>query len=393
VNTICLLENTVKEYEWGSRSFIQGLLGKRGSLYGCAAELWVGTHPLGPSRALLPEGPVSLKELINRHSEQVLGDAPWFPPEGGLPFLFKIIAAERPLSIQVHPDKKRAREGFMRENLLGLPLDSPRRSYKDESHKPELVCALSSFKALAGFRPAEEAIALCSRLGMEALAVAWEGTAGMFQSLVAGHNPASREIVDKACRSAGSIKDEDPCFSWIVRLSEQYPSDPGCLAPLFLNLVTLMPGEALYIPPGYLHSYLEGCAVEVMACSDNVIRGGLTNKYIDLEELLAVMRRDEVRPCPILPDPAGQLEGVYRVPAEEFLLSVLHISGDACYEARRGRCVEILFCLEGGGVIGKETGESTLFGKGDCLLVPASVPSYTIKGDAKLYKVTLPLPP
>lgn len=393
MNTISLLENTVKEYEWGSRSFIQGLLGERGALYGCAAELWVGTHPLGPSRVLLPEGPVPLLELIARGADQVVGDACKFSPAGGLPFLFKIIASERPLSIQVHPDKERAMEGFMRENSMGLPLDSPRRSYKDECHKPELVCALSPFKALAGFRPAEEAMALCSRLGLEVLAQGVEGTAGMFQGLVAGYNPGSRAIVDRACMSAVSRKDDDPCFEWIARLSEQYPSDPGCLAPLFLNIVTLMPGEALFIPPGYLHSYLEGCAVEVMACSDNVIRGGLTRKYIDVDELLAVMRRDEARPFPILPEPSGPSEGVYRVPAEEFLLSVLHISGDELYQAGQGRRVEILFCLEGRGAIGANTGQSLVFGKGDCLLVPAGVSSYSIRGEARLYKVTVPPPP
>ena len=335
------IENTPRPYAWGSHTAIADLLGTAPS-GGPEAELWLGDHPGSPAHIVEGADEPDLAAYLTARGQK-------------LPFLLKVLAAAEPLSLQAHPTIAQAREGFARENAAGIALDDPARNYKDELHKPELVYALSDpFIALAGFRPVAAARAelatvdepcvneLIDRLtGDDALAdtVAW---------LLEG----GQEIAHLAMAladEAGDSHPHDPHGTWatVRRLARHYPGDPGIVLSVFMHTVVLRPGEALYLPTGNIHSYQEGLAIEVMAASDNVLRGGLTPKHVDVPELMRVL---DVRP---VPEPRIQptvvAPGVHRFEPDvvDFALTVIDSEaahGGVTVDAR-GRA--IVLCLDG----------------------------------------------
>src|SRR6266540_2262539 len=265
------LDNPVQNYAWGSRTAIADLLGRPAPGGRPEAELWIGAHPQAPSRLAavpgplgrdgVPGGPRTLDALIRSAPEAMLGPEAVRRWAGELPLLMKMIAAAEPLSIQCHPNREQALAGFAREDAEGLPRDAPQRNYRDPNHKPELVVALTRFVGLKGFRPVEE---IARGLG-------------------------SLEVPElRAAAGAARRRGDDAAFSWMERLHAKYPGDIGVFAPLLLNLFELAPEDGLFLSAGELHAYLEGTAIEVMASSDNVLRGGLTPKHVDVPELLAV---------------------------------------------------------------------------------------------------------
>jgi len=396
---IFLLENVIQDYEWGSKSFLQDLLGNGRYEGKPAAELWMGTHPRGPSKVLVNGEPVHLSRIIREHPEAILGKEVARRFSGQLPFLFKVLAAERPLSVQVHPDLDQAKEGYERENAQGIPENALERNYKDPNHKPELLCALSPFEGLKGFRSEEEILSILNRLSSRALLEEAKplmdpgGASGLksfYGSLMAMKGGRKEELLNEAISKARE-QSSAPVFSWVVELHRQYPGDMGALSPLFLNLVRLAPGEAMYLGPGELHSYLKGAGIELMANSDNVLRGGLTRKHVDLEELLKIVRFEGEYPQKIEPVASGPYEAVYKTPAEEFLLSVIELSGDGAYTSASDRAVEILISVKGQAHI-EEAGAGRVIDlpKGRSVLVPASVIQYRIEGRATIYKATVP---
>jgi mannose-6-phosphate isomerase len=280
------LDNTVKHYAWGSPDLIPRLLGRENPEREPWAELWMGTHSEGPSTTALEGKTVALSELVE------------------LPFLLKFLAAETPLSIQAHPDLNQAREGFERENKAGIAPSDPKRNYKDPSHKPEILCALSSFTAMAGFRkPAETAAFLEQLEGAGALRAALGGGYGKFLSLLFALSKEERAALSAAVfraaeRAALSAAPRRPEEAWRLcgEFARLYPGDPGILSPLYLNVLELEPLDAIFIRAGIFHAYVRGFGVECMASSDNVLRGGLTPKHIDLEELLRVLSFEPCKP-------------------------------------------------------------------------------------------------
>jgi mannose-6-phosphate isomerase len=278
--------NTPRDYAWGSTSAIAGLLGTVPS-GSTEAELWLGDHPACPAR--VKSTGQSLIEWGASHPER-FGTGP-------LPFLLKVLAAESPLSIQAHPTRVQAEHGFDKENDAGLDPDSPNRNYRDANHKPEVIVALSEFSALCGFRPSAERASIIAELirqgtpgsselasavttGLE-VAVEWMLTRGdgmnqLVEALSAGIRAPSDAVVDDALETARV-------------LSGHFPGDPGIGVSILLNHVMLRPGEALFLPAGNIHAYLNGLGIEVMAASDNVLRGGLTSKHVDIPELLDVL--------------------------------------------------------------------------------------------------------
>ena len=216
-----------------------------------------------------------------------------------LPFLFKVLAAAKPLSIQAHPNRDQAREGFARENRQKISLNAFNRNYKDENHKPEIICALEPFWALKGFRRVEEIILLMDKIGIRASLEEdlnalrrrpnQEGLKTFFRALINDGEGTADRVLREAVEQCEKLADDDPAFEWVIKLSEAYPDDIGILSPILLNLVHLQPGEAMNIPAGELHAYLEGAGIELMANSDNVLRGGLTPKYVDVSELLNIL--------------------------------------------------------------------------------------------------------
>ena len=397
---IARLENPIRNYAWGSRTAIAQLLGEALPSEQPQAELWMGAHPEAPSRALWSGETLPLPELIRRDPAGVLGSRVAERFRGELPFLFKVLAAEEPLSLQAHPDARQAEEGFARENASGLAPGAPERSYRDPCHKPELLCALTPFDALKGFRSIGTALDLLDRAGLSGLdpelrALRSQPTrAGLrrfFQGLLTLARERRERVVAEAAGRASELRDADPAFEWVRVLHRHYPQDLGILAPLLLNLVHLEPGQALFLPAGELHSYLRGVGIEIMANSDNVLRGGLTPKHVDLPELLRVLSFVDGEARILLPRPAREGEEVYETPAREFALSVIRTRESQDYWSPPERSVEILICTEGSCQVSEKGGGGELqLAQGNAVLVPASVGCYRLAGCATLYKASVP---
>ena len=298
--------NTPRPYAWGSTTAIAQLLGHAAS-GGPEAELWLGAHPGSPSVILDPTqtgGAADLAEWIAADPETTLGR---FAASGRLPFLLKVLAAATPLSLQAHPTLEQARAGFQRENELGIARDAPERNYKDAFPKPELIYALSpTFDALCGFRPLDEVRALLralidASLGMEdpqpqPLEDLLDSLSGSDVALpetvewVIGRRTGVATLVSLVTMLASrGVSGYDAEMATVSSLAVEYPGDPGIVISLLLNRVSLAAGEALYLPAGNIHAYLSGLGIELMSASDNVLRGGLTPKHIDVPELLSVL--------------------------------------------------------------------------------------------------------
>jgi mannose-6-phosphate isomerase len=389
------LQNQVQEYAWGSRTAIPELLGRPSPAPTPQAELWMGAHPKAPSLALTADGPVPLPELIRADPAGILGAEVAERFAGQLPFLFKVLAAAEPLSIQVHPDSEQAQEGFRRENEQGLDLEDPRRNYRDANHKPEIICALTPFLALVGFRPPQEVLRLLGSAGISELAeLAARGLRPLFSGLLGLEQAARVEVVGRAlawARGPGVEPADRPLAEWILRLQEHRPGDPGVLAPLLLNLLRLEPGQAQFLGAGVPHAYLGGVGIELMANSDNVIRGGLTPKHVDVPELLRVLRFEGAAPRLVESRVTSPGERLYPTPAAEFLLAQLTVTESRPHRSAARSSVEILICLEGSVQAScPAAGPALVLERGQSLLVPAALPSYELRGEGRLFRASVP---
>jgi len=344
---------------------------------------------------------MSLEEVVRLWPEEVLGSEASSAFSHVLPFLLKVLAVSRPLSIQVHPDRVRAAEGYARENRLGIRTDADERNYRDERHKPELVCAVTEFEGLVGFREPREIARLTRDLlpgSLEAELLflerhpAPDGMRLFFSSLLRMAGDRRRELVRSAREASERRAAREGVFHWVAELARLYPEDIAALSPLFMNPAKLDPGEALFISPGELHTYLKGMAVELMGNSDNVVRGGLTQKNVDVEELLRVVRFDASPPKQVLPSAGDEGERIYSAPAPEFLLSEVTVSRARPYASPGRRSVEILLSIEGeAAVTDLGSSERLSVGKGASILVPARVSRYRLEGEARFYKASVPL--
>ena len=404
-----LLDCTVMPYAWGSHSAIAELTGRPSPSPGPEAELWMGAHPMAPARVARAAGPCDLADVIASDPPAALGAevASEFGPR--LPFLLKVLAAEEPLSLQAHPTAVPARAGFAEEDSRHVARDAPTRNYRDPSHKPELLCALTPFDALCGFRHAKGTLRLFDELGVKELervlvglraAPGREGLAATFRELMTLPKDEGERVVRatvRACEAAASASRAGfaAAYRWAVRLDALYPGDVGVVSALLLNLVHLEPGEAIYLGAGNLHAYLGGVGIEIMASSDNVLRGGLTKKHVDVAELMRVLDFGDGPITPIHPEVVDAHERVYVTPAEEFRLSVMEVTqGDIVSRAVRGP--EIVLCTEGSAVLAPEDGspEITLH-RGRSAFVPAATGRYEVRagdsGRASLYRATVNL--
>ena len=372
------LYNQIKHYDWGSPHFIPRLLGlpEDGRPY---AELWMGGHPGSPSQIELSDGLIDLGDFISRDAHRYLGEKT-AERYGALPYLFKLLAAERPLSIQAHPNMEQAREGFERENREGLAQDAPNRNYRDSNHKPEIVCALTPFTGMCGFRsPAEIKRVLALFLGDAPPEILREGLAPLMQALetpatesalrdffvgLFGLSQALREALREFVLRREWAEDTGDCeWELMQGFASQYPGDPAIIAPLYLNVFRLQAGEAVFLKAGLLHAYVKGFAVELMANSDNVLRGGLSTKHIDVPELTKVLDFAPLKPKVIKPEP-GLSDFTYQVPCEEFSLRVIHGSGGSTALSLDGPSICIV--TEGAASIG-----GGILPKGESIFVPA----------------------
>jgi mannose-6-phosphate isomerase len=401
MDRIGILRNPVQEYAWGSRTFIPQLLGDPSPADRPLAELWMGAHPKAPSQVLCEGRWVSLLELIQQNPEDILGKITAKRFSNQLPFLFKVLAASRPLSLQAHPDREKAHEGYASENRLKTPLNVPHRSYIDGNHKPELICALTPFWALRGFRKIEEIVALADKIRTPSMQhelsalrrrPTREGFKHYFSSLITMDRETQQRILTEAIESLKKHPYAESAFEWIVKLHRAYPADIGALFPLLMNVVRLEPGEAMFTPAGELHSYLQGEGIELMADSDNVLRGGLTDKYVNVPELLRIIDFTYKKPGILRPESKGSSESFYRAPAKEFVLSVIACHKDYSFESPRRRSVEIMICEKGNARL-TDLGSAQVFvlNRGTSIVIPAAVRHYRIEGEAKIYKAAVPI--
>jgi mannose-6-phosphate isomerase len=394
---ISLLKNPLQEYAWGSRTFIPELLGRAAVQEKPLAEMWMGAHPKAPSSVFVEDRWTSLLDLIRRNPEEILGQDFAERFSNTLPVLFKVIAADRPLSLQAHPSLSQAREGYLRENKKGVPPGDSHRNYIDLNHKPEIFTPLCPSWVLAGFRPVSEILELFhtvpmttleSELGTLRCHPDQDGLRTFFHALMTLEEKKRIRVIAEVLHHTGTALSDHPINRWLTELNREYPGDVGALSPLLLNLIELQPGQAVYTPPGELHAYLRGAGIELMANSDNVLRGGLTTKHMDVPELMSVLTFQGGQKEVIEPYPVTEAESVYPTPAAEFSLHVLRL--------RRGtmeRCaiqgVEILLCTTGEVRLSSEKNRMILE-KGDSVIVPARVHGYTVEGSGTVYKATVP---
>ena len=398
---IGLLQNPIQEYAWGSKTAIPGLLGQQIQVKQPQAELWMGAHPKASSQVLYDSDWRPLLEVIQMNPREMLGEETAARFSNKLPFLFKVLAAAKPLSIQAHPNLSQARQGFDRENELDIPVEAPHRNYRDDNHKPEIICALTPFWALRGFRKISEIVELLDKIRPPILAEELtllkvrpdqQGLKRFFKQMMTMEVEQQHRIVEEVVAYAAGWADDEPVWSWLIKLNQEYPGDIGVLSPILLNLIRLNPKQAMYLPAGELHAYLDGVGIELMANSDNVLRGGLTPKHIDVKELLTILSFAGGDVNILTSEKLTSGEAVYRTEAEEFVLSVITVKEVASYESARNRSVEMMICTEGEATVEDlSDGEITRLRKGVSFIVPAAVEQYRIEGVATLYKAAVPL--
>ncbi|WP_175410173.1 mannose-6-phosphate isomerase, class I [Streptomyces sp. TRM64462] len=325
------LANTVRPYAWGSTTAIPELLGTAPTGEP-QAEMWMGAHPGAPSRVTrtTPDGTEReqpLSDVIATDPEKELGAAAVTKFGPRLPFLLKILAAATPLSLQVHPDLAQARTGHEAEERAGIPLHAPHRNYKDANHKPELICALTPFEGLCGFRAPGETADLLAALDVDSLKPyvdllhAHPEDAALREVLTAVLTADPDEIAATVADTAAACERLGGAHAPYAVLAHHFPGDPGVIAAMLLNHVRLQPGEALFLGAGVPHAYISGLGVEIMANSDNVLRCGLTPKHVDVPELLRVVRFDAADPGILRPEASESGEEIYETPIDEFRLS------------------------------------------------------------------------
>lgn len=384
------LINSVQNYAWGSKTALTELYGIANPSQQPMAELWMGAHPKSSSRIEGADGKaVSLRDVIEHDKATLLGEsvAKRF---GELPFLFKVLCAAQPLSIQVHPNKHNSEIGFAKENAAGIPMDAAERNYKDPNHKPELVFALTPFLAMNAFREFSEIVSLLQPVSGAHTAIAHflqepnaERLSQLFASLLNMQgDEKSRALA--VLKAALNSQQGEP-WQTIRVISEFYPDDSGLFSPLLLNVVKLNPSEAMFLFAETPHAYLQGVALEVMANSDNVLRAGLTPKYIDIPELVANVK--------FVAKPADQLlttpvkhgtELDFPIPVEDFAFSLHDLSAQETAISQQSAA--ILFCVEGEAVLSK--GEQRLVLKpGESAFIGADESPVNASGVGRLARV------
>lgn len=399
------MNNPVMAYAWGSRDGIATLQG-RPTAQQPEAELWMGAHPNAASEldGFDRTNSARLDAVIEADPGGVLGPAvvSQFGPR--LPFMLKVLSAGEPLSLQVHPDDVRAREGFEAEEAAGIDRAARQRSYRDPYAKPEMLVAITDFEALLGFRPAADAAHSLASLGLRRLAPivdalrAGVSTGEAFlrlmewpeddrQALVA--DVADAAGVTDAAHAAHVSSADRKQLGWVASLARRYPADPGVVGVLLLNHLSLRAGQGIFVAPGQIHAYLRGTGIEILGGSDNVIRAGLTPKHVDVDELRAVLAVRPLRPSLIEALPQVDGEERWPAPRPEFALARLRLDGERRVLASRGP--SILLCLEGKVDLGNADATLTLAG-GESAFAAANAGAVTVVGTGVLLCATTGLP-
>ncbi|MDF2155706.1 mannose-6-phosphate isomerase, class I [Vibrio sp. CAU 1672] len=389
---IYLLNNPIKNFAWGSRDAISRYFNIANPSNDHQAEVWMGAHPSASSTITVNGTDYSLCEAISASPEYWLGKKAE-QKDVSLPFLMKILAAEEPLSIQVHPSKGAAEQGYAEENKQGIPLDAAHRNYKDANHKPELVYAITPYLAMNGFRTFDQIIANFDTVNVASIKQLFAPfkqvpnsatLAGFFSSLLALEGDAKKQAIQELLTSVESVDDNTSvteALSLIRRIQKLYPEDIGLFSPLFLNIIELQPGEAMFLYAETPHAYINGLGIEVMANSDNVLRAGLTPKHIDVEELVSNTSFQPIEFEQLVLEPLSKdSHHVYLTPVDDFNFDVLNPQGELSISMSSA---EVLLCLSDSVTISTRT-DSKVLQKGESAILPAITEQYTVSGQGSL---------
>jgi mannose-6-phosphate isomerase len=402
------IDGVLKRYAWGSLDAIPGLLGAAPDGEP-VAELWLGAHPQDPSP--VPCLGQTLDKAIASNPTGMLGIRTAARFGDRLPFLLKVLAPAKPLSIQVHPNLEQAWAGFVGENAAGVPSEDAGRNYRDANHKPELLCALTPFEALCGLRPVADTLRLFDALEVAELGpirTLFEGEDGLRAAVshllrIGDPLPLVGAVADGCRRLSvngggggdgnGGGSGEWGALARAVLLAEsEFPGDIGVVVALLLNHIVLEPGEAVYVGAGTLHCYLRGMGVEIMANSDNVLRCGLTPKHIDVPELLKITN---FRPLSDPRCPGTAVDGgrEFRPPIPDFRLSILDVDPVSGPVSARGGAPYIVLCTHGAVEVGVEgeagVGSALALSLGRGAFVPASARSFEVRGAGRAFLATV----
>ena len=402
-----LMRNRIRPYAWGSRTAIAELLGEPVPSPHPQAELWLGAHPGDPSEVIVHGVAERLDERISADPQTQLGPAVSARFAGRLPFLLKVQAADQPLSLQAHPTLAQADTGFDAEDAAGIPVTHPNRNYKDRFHKPELICALTEFHALCGFRDPRRTVEMLAALKAPELdhyltllsgQPDAAGVRALFSTLMTLPQTTLNTLLDAVLTAAAARLSEGAehaehaaDYRLLLELGERYEGDSGVIAALMLNHIVLEPGEALYLPAGNLHAYLQGTGVELMANSDNVLRGGLTPKHVDVPELMRVLDFDAGDREVLEGEQVGPHEVVYRTGAAEFELSRIELGGPDegdIVSLPSGR-PQIVLCTAGSAELADAAGDRLILQRGQSAWIPAADTGVGIWGDGTVYRATV----
>lgn len=395
------LQNGVMNYAWGQtgqNAFIPSLTGLEPTSLPYA-ELWVGAHPQLPSKVNVLGIDMDLNRLIEKAPQTILGEKVAEKFNNQLPYLLKVLAADRPLSIQAHPDKAHAKSGFEAEESMGLGIDSQKRHYKDQNHKPEVICGYTDFYALAGFRQKNRIATTYSKTPefmQDSEISSWvkklEESKFTLKEFFYKILSLPQQRADKILSSfTQRLKQENAqeAFNpesheyWMLKADEEFCTsnhhDKGLFAVFCLNLFHLRPGQALFLPPGQPHSYLNGVGIELTGNSDNVMRAGLTSKHINVDELIRIVTPQAQKPEVIESD---RFE--YKIPTEDFRLDSITVDTDTQYESAPEHSAEILLIMEGNARLaccGME--KDCTLKRGCAVLIPAKCPTYSVFADSQ----------
>lgn len=374
------ITNSARDYAWGSATLIPDYFGVAATGRPMA-EIWYGTHDGSPAR-LVDENQTLTAALAGKQ----------------LPFLLKILAADTPLSIQAHPNATQALEGFARENAAGIGLQAADRSYKDDRHKPEMIVALTEFEALSGFKTSKQIRNLLeSMLDPSDVSEGLKGIVAHWLELFDGENGLQKLFVDITSRRGNldgvtaELTEQanlSAQFELAARLNILYPGDPGVIIALLMNHVWLEPGEALFLPAGNIHAYLGGLGIEVMASSDNVLRGGLTPKHVDVAALESVLTF-EGGPVDLVKTrelSRGLVEFI--APVDDFILYRAELSGDVVLVDLNIPGASIILCTAGEIAVSNSIEERVVLQRGEAAFLGTDAKKFSLVGSGTAFMAT-----
>ena len=396
------LKGIVQHYAWGGKRFIPKLLNKANDKKQPFAELWIGTHVKGPAKIVVEKRTQPLNAFIQKYPKRILGKKSVTQFGDQLPFLFKVLDVQKMLSIQSHPSKQAAEVGFAKEEELGIDRTAPNRTYRDANHKPEVMVALSTFWLLHGFKTIAQIQEVLEIPEFQPLKDYFQdnNVLSLYKAVMEMPQSEVNQLLTplhqrlRLLQEEGALEREDVDY-WAARAFDEYTIDEhydrGIISIYLLNLVRLKRGEGIYQAAGIPHAYLEGTNVELMANSDNVFRGGLTQKHINVPELLKHVNVEPITPKILKGVPVSALEKIFKTPSPDFELSQIKLPKGNIYRPKNHPSVQIFIVIEGEGAVLGLNNQLTLV-PGDIFLVEANTPCKIMpRYDALIFKAKIPV--